>query len=90
MSKICLHCYVSGRVQGVFYRSATQKKAHELNLTGWTRNLSDGRVEVMICGKKDSVEAMLEWLWDGPPAAEVTDVVANEVAWESHSHFEVR
>ncbi len=90
MNKICLHCYVSGRVQGVFYRSAAQKKATELNLTGWTHNLSDGRVEVMICGEKDHVEAMREWLWDGPAVAEVTDVDAKEVPWESHTHFEVR
>jgi acylphosphatase len=90
MNKICLHCYVSGRVQGVFYRSTAQKKAKELNLTGWTHNLSDGRVEVLICGEKDAVETMREWLWDGPSAADVTEVDATEIPWESHSHFEVR
>jgi acylphosphatase len=90
MSQICLHCFVSGRVQGVFFRNASQKKAKELNLTGWAHNLSDGRVELMICGDSDAVEAMRDWLWDGPRTAEVTDVEVKEVNWESHSSFEIR
>lgn len=90
MNKACLVCYVEGRVQGVFYRDATRKKAKELGLTGWVKNLSDGRVQVMMCGDMENVEELRNWLWDGSPAADVTDVVVEEVAWEDYEDFEVR
>lgn len=90
MSKICLHCFVEGQVQGVFYRDATKRKAKELGIKGWVRNLSDGRVEVMACGETESVEELREWLWDGPPAADVTDVAVTESSFEEHKDFEVR
>lgn len=90
MNKACLLCYVEGRVQGVFYRDATRKKAKELGLTGWVKNLSDGRVQVMMCGDMENVEELRNWLWDGSPAADVTDVVVEEVAWEDYEDFEVR
>jgi acylphosphatase len=90
MSKTCLRCYVAGRVQGVFYRDSTRRKAMELNITGWAHNLPDGRVEVFACGEKEAVDALCDWLWDGPPAANVTDVVIQEVSWEEHKDFVVR
>lgn len=90
MSKVCLHCLVAGRVQGVFYRDSTRRKAKELNITGWVRNVSDGRVEVMICGEAEQVDVMREWLWDGPPAAEVTGVVVEEVPWREFENFDVK
>ncbi len=77
---ICLHCYVSGRVQGVWYRGSTRRQAEQLGLSGYARNLDDGRVEVLACGEQDAVEALQQWLWQGPPAASVTDVVCREVA----------
>lgn len=89
-TKICLHCLVEGRVQGVFYRDAASRKAKELNVTGWIRNLSDGRVEVKVCGNLEQVESFRDWLWDGPPAADVTDVTVEEQAWEEHDGFEVK
>lgn len=72
-------CVVSGRVQGVFYRGATQRKARELDVTGYARNLPDGRVEVLACGDPAAVAALCDWLWQGPPHAEVTDVVCESV-----------
>ena len=74
MKKICVHCYVSGRVQGVWYRASTREKALALGVTGYARNLEDGRVEVLACGEEAAVTALREWLWDGPPHAHVTDV----------------
>lgn len=53
------HIFVSGRVQGIFFRSSTQKKARELGLTGWVRNLQDGRVEAVFEGEKDKIEKMI-------------------------------
>jgi acylphosphatase len=80
--KVCIHCHVSGLVQGVWYRASTQEQAKKLNLTGWVRNLPDGRVEVMACGEKSIVLAMQEWLKDGPPRAKVSDVTYEEVDWK--------
>ena len=65
---------VSGRVQGVFYRASTRQKALELGVTGYARNLPDGRVEVLACGESAAVDALCEWLWQGPPHAVVSMV----------------
>lgn len=70
----CLRCLVAGRVQGVWYRAATQRQAEGLGLTGYVRNLSDGRVEVLACGAEVALRQLQDWLWQGPPAAEVTAV----------------
>ena len=72
----CRHYYVSGRVQGVFFRDSTRRRARELGLSGWARNLPDGRVEILACGDSAALAALESWLWRGPPAAEVVDVVA--------------
>ena len=71
---------MSGRVQGVFYRASTRQRAHELGCRGYARNLADGRVEVLAVGEPAAVHALIEWLWQGPPAAHVTDVKCSEVA----------
>lgn len=70
----CRKCVVAGRVQGVYYRGATQQRARELGVTGHARNLPDGRVEVLACGEPVAVEALCQWLWQGPPHARVTEV----------------
>ena len=72
---ICVRCFVSGRVQGVFYRASTQTVANKLGLTGYARNLMDGRVEVLVCGDQDKVEQLKDWLWQGPELARVEGVV---------------
>ena len=75
---ICKRCYVSGRVQGVFFRAKTLEMAQQLNLSGHARNLADGRVEVLACGEQESVEQLCKWLWQGPPMAQVSEVVCQE------------
>jgi acylphosphatase len=75
----CIHCVVSGRVQGVWYRGSTQRQAEQLGLTGYARNLADGRVEVLACGERKAVEVLQKWLWQGPPAAQVSDVACKEI-----------
>jgi acylphosphatase len=72
--KIGIRCFVSGHVQGVWYRAATRKQALTLGVTGYARNLPDGRVEVLACGEEKAVIALREWLWQGPPHARVSDV----------------
>jgi acylphosphatase len=71
---ICRRSFVSGRVQGVFYRATCVRKARELGLTGFARNLADRRVEVLACGEEAAVNAFVAWLWEGSPASQVTDV----------------
>ena len=71
---IARRCLVAGRVQGVFYRASTRERARELGVTGYARNLADGRVEVLACGDATAVQALCDWLWQGPPSSQVTSV----------------
>ncbi|HMN43463.1 MAG TPA: acylphosphatase [Povalibacter sp.] len=71
---VARRCFVSGRVQGVFYRGSTRQKAIELGLSGYARNLPDGRVEVLAVGDATAVVSLIDWLAIGPPAAHVSNV----------------
>lgn len=81
---------ISGRVQGVFYRRFAHNAAKQFHLTGWARNLADGRVEVSVFGEAAQIEKYVTLLWQGPPAANVTDIVAETLAWEDHTDFSVK
>ena len=71
---LCKKCTVGGRVQGVFYRATAARRAQELRISGYARNLADGRVEVLACGEAEAVNAFVSWLWIGSSAAKVTSV----------------
>lgn len=71
---------MSGRVQGVFYRASARQRALELGVRGHAHNLPDGRVEVLAVGEPAAVHALIEWLWQGPPAAHVQGVNCAHVA----------
>jgi acylphosphatase len=66
------HVFVGGRVQGVFFRSEVRREARRWAVTGWTRNLSDGRVEAVFEGEKKDVERLIEFCRKGPIGAIVT------------------
>lgn len=85
--KICIRCYVSGIVQGVGYRYYTHRKALQLGLDGYARNLDDGRVEVLACGEETAVRELREWLWQGPRWARVTDVQWEQISVEDYHGF---
>lgn len=70
------HLLVEGHVQGVSFRAYTEKKASELGLEGYVRNLTDGRVEVVAEGPEDRLRELEDWCWQGPPAANVSLVRA--------------
>ena len=70
----CARFYVSGRVQGVFFRVSTRDQARALRLTGAVSNLPDGRVAVTACGAPAALDSLQQWLWEGPPQAAVSDV----------------
>jgi acylphosphatase len=74
----CRRCFVSGRVQGVFFRASTARKAAELGVGGHAINLDDGRVEVLAVGAPGALDALCAWLRRGPPAARVDELVVHE------------
>jgi len=73
--------FISGRVQGVLFRDFTQRRASSLGVTGWVKNLSDGRVEVLAEGEKDKIIELMENLKRGPRMARVEDL---DVEWEEY------
>lgn len=72
------HVWISGRVQGVYFRANTMKQASSLGLTGWVQNLADGRVEVIFEGDTIAADAMLNWCRTGTPPARVDRLEAKE------------
>lgn len=84
------HFVISGVVQGVSYRATAQQKARALGLTGWVRNLPDGRVEALAEGDIDALDAFEEWLWNGPTHASVTQVDIKPAAAQAGTDFDVR
>ena len=88
--KVRAHVFISGFVQGVFFRYETRRNAAHRGVTGWVRNLRDGRVEAVFEGEKEAVEEMIEFCRRGPPSATIKHV---EVRWEmpteEYKHFSV-
>ena len=82
--------YVSGRVQGVFYRATTRDTARETGVDGWVRNLDDGRVEAVFEGPEDAVREMVNWCETGSPAADVDRVDVEYEEPEGIDSFDVR
>ncbi len=74
MAEVRAHVYISGRVQGVFFRAFTAERAKELGLTGWVKNLPDGRVEAIFEGEEDKIKEMIARCREGPPHSIVRDV----------------
>jgi len=89
--KIRAHVFISGRVQGVFFRTNTKEEADRLGVLGWVKNLPDGRVEAVFEGNREKVEEMVNWTSKGPIWAKIDDF---SVTWEDYtgefSNFEIR
>ncbi|AKH22133.1 acylphosphatase [Sedimenticola thiotaurini] len=81
---------VSGKVQGVFFRASTRFEAERLKLTGYAKNLPDGRVEVLACGEADAVEQLRIWLTRGPAQARVEGVSSEPVPAQELAEFTIR
>jgi acylphosphatase len=90
MDYVRAHIFVSGRVQGVFFRDSTKRKAKKLGIKGWVKNLPDGRVEAVFEGKKDRVEQIINWAKRGPIFAKVNNL---DLEWQKYkgefSDFEI-
>ncbi|MHC1598363.1 MAG: acylphosphatase [Candidatus Methanofastidiosia archaeon] len=74
----CIRIVVKGKVQGVYYRDSTMAKAQSLGIVGWVRNLSNGDVEAMAMGKEEDLKKIIDWMWEGPTAAKVYEVLVFE------------
>ena len=74
MKKHRVHVWIKGRVQGVFFRTYTRDAAQSIGVTGWVRNLPDGRVEAVFEGESDKVERMIEWCREGTPMSRIERV----------------
>jgi acylphosphatase len=85
-----VHVFISGKVQGVYFRQSTVCKAKELNVLGWIRNLKDGRVEAVFEGGKVNVNKLVDWCNDGPKNAIVKNVeIVNEPYENEFSSFQI-
>jgi len=86
-----VHVFVSGMVQGVFFRARTRTEALRNNVRGWVRNLPDGRVEAVFEGKPDDVDRVVDWCRVGPGHAVVEHVEAvEEPVTGAFQAFEIR
>ncbi len=74
MVKIRTHVYITGKVQGVYFRQNMRNIARKHNVNGWVKNLKDGRVEAVFEGEEDNVHQVIEWCHIGPTGARVDDV----------------
>lgn len=77
MGRTCAHIFISGRVQGVFFRANVLSLANNLKLKGWVKNTSDGKVEVLAEGDKNSIEELIIFCKKGPQGAIVKEVLIN-------------
>ena len=82
MKKRRAHVWITGRVQGVFFRAYAQDAAQRTGVAGWVRNLPDGRVEAVFEGDEDKVQEMIEWCHEGSPLGRVEGV---EVVQETYT-----
>ena len=80
-AKVRAHVFVTGKVQGVYYRQNTMETAKAHGVTGWVRNLPDSRVEAVLEGDESDVKLVIEWCKKGPPKAQVENV---DASFEDH------
>lgn len=85
-----LHLFISGFVQGVGFRVFAKNEAKKLGISGWVKNLPDGRVEAVFEGKKEKVDEMVKWCYKGNPYSQVEKVDIKEEKVESLQGFEIK
>jgi len=85
-----IHLFIKGKVQGVFFRQTTKVTAEKKNVTGWVKNLHDGRVEAVLEGNDVEVSEVVEWCHAGPVNAVVDDVkIVTELYKGEFSKFDI-
>ena len=90
MSNQRIRLFVTGKVQGVFFRQALKVMAKKNDVFGWVKNLEDGRVETVLEGDEEKISRLIEWAHGGPANARVEDVeIHNEMFVGEFSKFDV-
>ncbi|QUJ68634.1 acylphosphatase [Photobacterium sp. GJ3] len=89
MSQICVMVRVTGHVQGVGFRFHTAHEGLRIGLSGYAKNLPDGSVEVLACGKPEKVEQLVQWLETGPRTSRVDSLSRDDIAWRALDGFEI-
>lgn len=84
-----INLLIKGKVQGVYYRKTAQEKARELNITGWVKYISGGRVEIMASGSEEAIKEFIEWCKKGPEKAVVENVIITPLSGEQFEDFSV-
>ena len=87
MAKTGKRVFVEGRVQGVWFRGSTREQARRLGITGWAKNLSDGRVEVLMFGDRDAIAVLETWLRQGPELAQVFSLTSQSEEYQALKEF---
>lgn len=82
MNNIRVRLFIEGRVQGVWFRDSTRQEAERWGVTGWVRNVPDGRVEVLAEGPEEKVRNLIDWCRQGPPRARVNRVDESFEEWQ--------
>ena len=86
-----MHVFITGKVQGVFFRAHMQRIARSLGFTGWVKNLGDGRVEAVLEGSETNLEAMLDWCREGSPGSLVSQVAVTDEPYSGdYTDFSIR
>ena len=90
MSNQCIRLFVTGRVQGVFFRQSLKAKCIQNNIFGWVKNLPDGRVECLLEGTEENISVLVKWAHTGPANAIVENVeIHNEKFCNEFTKFDV-
>ena len=80
---------IEGRVQGVFYRQSAQEKAISLDIKGTVKNCEDDTVEIIATGAKGQLDKLVQWCWQGPSRAKVTNVTTQELPLQPFNYFSI-
>ncbi len=89
MTSICRHYFVSGKVQGVWFRASAKAEADRLKVAGWVRNLPDQRVEIVVCGELENIEIFQIWLQKGPLLAQISKVEMEDLPSKFYPSFDI-
>lgn len=84
------HLFISGKVQGVTFRASTKRRARKIGVDGWVKNLSDGRVEIVVEGREEDVERLVGWCHTGPRLANIEKVEQKGEEPEGLEGFNIR
>ncbi len=86
-----VHVLISGRVQGVWFRSSIKNKAEQLGIKGWVKNTFDGDVEAVFEGEENKINEILDWCHQGPPLSKVENIdITKQSVLDDYDQFSIK